>query len=158
MMKFLIAILFFAFSYWNEVSSITQFNTHEGCNASFVCYHSFGASVNWTSSRGPLKQGPKLVIENASYHSVLYLISVTPAENGNISCQRNQLEALHFSLSVQGKCKDLFNTVTCKGTIDGGDDCTSSWMVTNCRKSCGLCPKFNCTESERPTGKVITRT
>ncbi|XP_074612774.1 uncharacterized protein LOC141869025 isoform X2 [Acropora palmata] len=67
-------------------------------------------------------------------------------QTGNVTWTRSSTsEVIQEVVKV---CKDVHSTASCQASLP---QCSDEWVMENCRKSCGLCPKPNCTETLLPT-------
>ncbi|XP_029199628.2 uncharacterized protein LOC114964459 [Acropora millepora] len=145
-----ISVLYFAFfwlSFANARDSFLTFHTEEGCNATLLCTQT--GNVTWTRSKTSevIQEGPRFHPSIVGPYSTLLITDVSEADKGNISCV-GQEGKITISFEVAIVCKDLLSAAACQGSLQ---QCSGAWVMDNCRKSCGFCPKPNCTETVLPT-------
>lgn len=121
--------------------SVVTFNTQEGCNATLLCHQT--GNVTWIHS-----DSSQIIATGARFHpsafglfSTLLITDVSKNDKGNIICVGKERN-ITINLEV---CHDVSRH--CAGSLA---QCPDPWVRDNCRKSCGFCPKPNCTETVLP--------
>ncbi|XP_074612770.1 uncharacterized protein LOC141868979 isoform X2 [Acropora palmata] len=129
--------------------SFLTFHTEEGCNATLRCTQT--GNVTWTrsSTSEVIQEGPRFHPSIVGPYSTLLITHVSEADKGNISCVGQEGKII-ISFEVVKVCKDVHSTASCQASLP---QCSDEWVMENCRKSCGLCPKLSTTQTstERKT-------
>lgn len=129
--------------------SLVTYNTQTGCNATLVCNQPGNVTWMYTATSEKV-EGMRFQSQTHAFFSTLSIIDVSKIDNKNITCMA---EGHNLTINVV-VCYDIDPPGQCKSTIAAdptGQTCSETYMVIHCKKSCGLCPEPNCTETVLPT-------
>lgn len=126
--------------------SFETFHTQEGCNATLLCHQS--GNVTWLKTVTAQKvEGPRFQTSAYGFFSTLVITGVSTSDRGNITCV-GQEHNLTIDIEV---CSDapLASSDCNRDIVRDPSVCNYPWYITNCKKSCDLCP--DCRETVLPT-------